>query len=86
MNTEITTQTIEASFLRVPTNPTFPFFATVRLRKDTNIVLDGRIYKSEASMRKNRAGRPKSAVMLKITERMQSQWGGRYYAAEIVDV
>jgi hypothetical protein len=84
MNT-ITKLTIEASSLAIPTNPSFPFFATVRLIKNTLMARDGRIYKSELSMRQYRAGRPKSAVMLKITERIQSKSGGRYFAAEVVD-
>jgi hypothetical protein len=85
MNTEITTQVIEASHLSLPTNPAFPFFATVRLKKDTRIALDGCTYTSEAAMRRFRSSRPKNAVMLKITSRLESKSGGRYFSAEVVD-
>jgi hypothetical protein len=85
MKTQHGTLIIEASLLRVPTNPNFPFFATVRMKKNTNITLDGRIYKSESAMRKHRDGRPSSAQCIKITARLESQSGGRYYTAEIVE-
>jgi hypothetical protein len=54
----------------VPTVITSPIFATVRIKKGTHQILDGRIYKSEESMNRYRASRPASARCIKINARL----------------
>jgi hypothetical protein len=54
----------------VPTVITSPLFATVRIKKNTHQILDGRIYKSEEAMNRYRASRPASARCIKINLRL----------------
>ena len=54
----------------IPTVITEPLYATVRIKKGTHQILDGRRYKTESAMRKNRASRPASAVCIKINMRL----------------
>jgi hypothetical protein len=54
----------------IPTVITEPRFATVRIKKGTKQIMDGRIYKSEEQMNRYRSSRPKSAVCIKIIRRL----------------
>jgi hypothetical protein len=54
----------------IPNVITEPRFATVRIKKGTNQIMDGRIYKSEKQMIRHRASRPASAVCIKINRRL----------------
>jgi hypothetical protein len=54
----------------IPTVITSPLFATVRIKKGTKQILDGRIYKTEYAMRKHRSTRPASAACIKIIMRL----------------
>jgi hypothetical protein len=54
----------------IPTVITSPLFAIVRIKKGTHQILDGRRYKTEFAMRKNRTSRPESAVCIKINMRL----------------
>jgi len=54
----------------VQTVITSPLYATVRIKKGTHQILDGRTYKTEKSMMHHRPSRPASAVCIKINMRL----------------
>jgi hypothetical protein len=54
----------------IPNVITEPRFATVRIKKGTNQIMDGRIYKTEEQMNRYRSSRPKNAVCIKINRRL----------------
>jgi hypothetical protein len=73
MNTDIKnnpTILLYVGGLPLTTVITAPKFATVRIKKGTNQILDGRVYKTEAQMTRHRASRPASAVCIKINRRL----------------
>lgn len=56
--------------LKAPTVITNPIFASVRIKKDSKQIRDGRLYKSEESMRRNSCTRPKNVTFIKINGRL----------------
>jgi hypothetical protein len=73
MNTDIKnnpTIQLHVGGLPLATVITEPRFATVRMRKGTKRILDGRVYKTETQMIRHRASRPASAVCIKINRRL----------------
>jgi hypothetical protein len=56
--------------LSVPTVISDPIYASVRIKKNTNKIRDGRIYKSEKSMRRNACTRPENVTFIKIFKRL----------------
>lgn len=52
--------------LRLRTSLDSSKFATLRISKDGKFIRDGRVYKTERSMRDNRKSRPKEAKMFAV--------------------
>lgn len=56
--------------LKVSTVIANSIFASVRIKKDTHLIRDGRVYKSEKAMRRNSSTRPKNVTFIKINGRL----------------
>ena len=56
--------------LPVPTVILNPIYASVRIKKNTKQIRDGRIYKSEKSMKRNAFTRPENVTFIKIFKRL----------------
>jgi hypothetical protein len=62
-------KTLYANKLKLQTVIKEPLFATVRIAKRTTTIRDGRVYKTEAAMRRNLKSRPANAMCIKIISR-----------------
>jgi hypothetical protein len=80
----ISKNTIAIGGFNLPTVIEKPIYASVRFRKDGSEIIDGRIYKTEAAMRRNVKSRPQNASCIKINKRVYGQSGFRGIEFEII--